>query len=108
MFELKDVAEQFSELPYAFHGATLPLTHADVEARILRAGVPAATVEQARNLMVWFGFLGYWIPPDGERFSNQYQHDLRKMRSGLPEGHAYTIHPAFRTALETINRYDSS
>ena len=104
-FELKDVAERFSELPYGFHGSTVPLTLSDVDARILQAGVPAAEMERARNLLVWFGFLGYWMPPDIERFSNHYQHDLRKMRSGLSEDHAYTIHPSFRTALETTGRY---
>lgn len=105
-FELKDVAERFRDLPYAFHGATLPLTATDVDERIADAGVPESEFPQARDLLVWFGFLGYWIPPDTERFSHQYQHDLRKMRSGLPLGHGYTIHPAFRTALETVSRYD--
>ena len=39
-------------------------------------------------------------------FRNRFQHDLRKMRSGLPEDqYAYTIHPSFRTALETVERY---
>jgi hypothetical protein len=105
-FELKDVAERFRELPYAFHGVTLPLTSAELEVKILNADVPSSEVEKARDLLIWFGFLGYWLPPDGERFSNQYQHDLRKMRSGLPENHGYTIHPAFRTALETVSRYE--
>ena len=35
-FELRDVAERFSDLPYAFHGSTVPLTSADADTRILR------------------------------------------------------------------------
>jgi hypothetical protein len=105
-FELKDVVESFKELPYAFHGATVPLTSVEVERKILDAGVPATEIDKARNLLIWFGFLGYWLPPDGERYSNQYQHDLRKMQSGLPESYGYAIHPAFRSALQTISRYD--
>ena len=38
-FELKDVAEHFSDLPYSFHGARLPLTLAEVESKINQAGV---------------------------------------------------------------------
>ncbi len=104
-FELRDVAERFSDLPYAFHGSALPLTSADVDIRMSDAGVPQDDREHARNLLVWFGFLGFWMSPDGERFSNQFQHDLRKMRSGLSDNYTYTIHPSFRTALETVGRY---
>jgi len=103
-FELKDVAERFSDLPYAFHGSALPLLPAEVDEKVLAAGVPPTDLEQARNLLIWFGFLGFWISPEAERFSNQFQHDLRKMRSGLSVEHAYTIHPTFRTALETARR----
>ena len=106
-FELKDVAEQFSELPtrsWCYLAAHTRGRRGAHPSRRRSSGYSGAG-PQSHGLV--------WIPwvldsADGERFSNQYQHDLRKMRSGLPEGHAYTIHPAFRTALETINRYDSS
>jgi len=38
-FELKDVAEKLSELPYSFMAPKLPLTRVEVEARIQNAGV---------------------------------------------------------------------
>jgi hypothetical protein len=99
-FELRDVAERFGELPYAFHGASIPLALPQVHAKISHAGVAPEETERALDLLVWFGFLGYWISPDSERFSHSYQHDLRKMRSGLDADQAYTIHPAFRVALD--------
>jgi len=99
-FELKDVAEEFSDLPYAFVGASLPLAPTEVDARIQSAGLAASELNRARDLLMWFGFLGLWASPEVERFSHEFQHDLRKMRSGLDEGHSYTIHPTFRAALE--------
>ncbi|MCU1339202.1 MAG: hypothetical protein JWO19_4783 [Bryobacterales bacterium] len=103
-FELKDVAEQFSELPYAFHGAKLPLTQEEVKARMQQAGIDPSETDRARDLLVWFGFLGLWAAPEVERFSHEFQHDLRKMRSGLDASHVYTIHPTFRAALECTTR----
>ena len=99
-FELKDVAARFESLPNAFYGATLPLTLQQVDQRILASGIGTEDLERAQRLLVWFGFLGYWSGPDGERFSHQYQHDLWKMRAGLPSDHSFTVHWAFRSALE--------
>jgi hypothetical protein len=98
-FELKDVASHFSDLPYAFDRAKLPMPKAVVEQTLKNAGIDDGDLSRALDLLVWFGFLGYWASPESERFSNTYQHDLRKMRSGLSDSTLYTIHPAFRAAL---------
>lgn len=98
-FELKDVAERFCDLPYAFDKCTVPLTSSDVDAKLRQAGLDDGEIDRARDLLIWFGFLGFWLSPEAERFSHEYQHDLRKMRSGLINEPLYSIHPAFRTAL---------
>jgi len=99
-FELKDVASEYENLPYCFHGASLPLSGEELEQRITQAGVVPADIGKAKDLLIWFGFLGYWLGSETERFSYEYQHDLQKLRTGLPDQPTYTIHRAFRSALE--------
>jgi hypothetical protein len=98
-FELKDVDGRFTDLPYAFIGAAVPCATADVDRRLVVAGLEERECARAVDLLLWFGFLGYSIFPDEERFSYQFQHDLRKMKSGMPSEYAFTVHPAFRKAL---------
>lgn len=98
-FELEDVDQRYRNVPYAFIGADLPLIASDVNARLQQVGLSADEAARAIDLLLWFGFLGYVAGADEERFSHQYQHDLRKMRSGLISGCSHTVHPAFREAL---------
>ncbi|MBZ5624485.1 MAG: hypothetical protein LAQ69_38170 [Acidobacteriia bacterium] len=101
-FELKDVAARFEGVPDAFHGAKLPLMRDEVDDRVRSVGLSDEEVERAIELLIWFGFLGYWSGTDAERFSHQYQHDLRKMKAGLLIEQTYTVHRAFRTTLECV------
>jgi hypothetical protein len=101
-FELKDVATRFEGVPDVFHGAILPLSRDEVEARVQKVGLTNEETSRAIDLLIWFGFLGYWAGTDAERFSHQYQHDLRKMSAGLPLMQTYTVHRAFRSALECV------
>ncbi len=101
-FGLKDVAAEFEGIPDAFHAARLPLSRDEVEERLRGRGLDGGEIDRAADLLVWFGFLGYWCGPDAERFSHQYQHDLRKMDGGLPLQRTYTVHRAFRSALECV------
>jgi hypothetical protein len=101
-FELKDVAVSLEGVPDAFHGACLPLSRDEVESRFRKLGLTDGQTKHAIELLIWFGFLGYWSGPDAERFSHQYEHDLQKMNSGLQLHQTYTVHPAFRSALECV------
>ena len=101
-FELKDVTARFEGVPDAFHGASVPLSRDEVERRIRSVGLTDEEGSRAIELLIWFGFLGYWSGPDAERFSHQYQHDLRKMNVGLQLKQTYTVHRAFRSALECV------
>jgi len=76
------------------------LSGEELEQRITQAGVVPADIGKAKDLLIWFGFLGYWLGSETERFSYEYQHDLQKLRTGLPDQPTYTIHRAFRSALE--------
>jgi hypothetical protein len=99
-FDIKDVKAELTDVPYSFIGSESVLSPSDVESRLSNAGVPAKDITQALDLLLWFGFLGIHVSAtDEERYSYQYQHDLRKMRLGLLGAYAYCIHPAFRREL---------
>jgi hypothetical protein len=98
VFDLRDVRPQFADAPYAFIESRSVLSRAEVEKRIAEAGIDQESVEQVLELLLWFGFLGIQSFPEGERYSYQYEHDLRKMQSGL-DRYSYSIHPAFQKAL---------
>ena len=69
-----------------------------MNAALLKANIPAVHVEAVTELLLWFGFLGVYVYPDEERYSYQFEHDLKKMRTGLTD-FLYCIHPAFRASL---------
>ncbi len=96
--ELKDVNTDYSQVPYAFIGAPSTLSRNEIEARLKEAGVPADGYDRVIDLLLWFGFLGVYVSADEERYSHQFQHDLKKMQSGL-KVYAYSIHPSFRSSL---------
>lgn len=100
-FELKDVAAPFEAVPDAFQGARLPMRRTDVEQRLESLGLNASDSTRAINLLIWFGFLGYWCGPESERFSHHYQHDVRMMKSGLND-ETFTVHRSFRSALACV------
>jgi hypothetical protein len=98
--ELKDVSPHFSNVPYAFIDSAATLPVGQVEELIASAGVQAEDIGRVLELLLWFGFLGIHVYPDEERYAYQYQHNLRKMRSGL-SSFSYCVHPAFRRALSS-------
>jgi hypothetical protein len=96
--ELKDVNPQYSDVPYAFIGANEILSRNEIDARLKDAGVSPNELEYVRDLLLWFGFIGIYVSSDEERYSYQFQHDLKKMQSGLKQ-YGYCIHPSFRSTL---------
>jgi hypothetical protein len=101
--ELKDVNPRYSDVPYSFVGAPETLSRRDIEGRVREAGVPADEFDAVIDLLLWFGFLGVYASADEERYSYQFQYDLKKLHSGLRQ-HAYSIHPSFRSALGCVGR----
>lgn len=98
--ELKDVNTTYADVPYAFIGKKSILSTGDVESVLRDATVPPSQIESLTNLLLWFGFLGMYVFPEEERYSHQFQYDLKRMRSGIKQ-HSYCLHPAFRSALGT-------
>ena len=96
--ELKDISPEFSNVPYAFIGASSTLAQKDVEKLIAGSGVEEDKIGRVIDLLLWFGFVGLHVYPDEERYSYQFQHNLQKMRSGF-SSFSYCVHPAFRMTL---------
>ena len=96
--ELKDVQPAYTDVPYAFVGSTPILSRQQVEAKLSGVGVPLTDVASVLELLLWFGLLGLYVREDDERYSHQYDYNLKRMTAEL-NVYAYTIHPAFRAAL---------
>jgi hypothetical protein len=96
--EMKDVKPEYDNVPYAFIGARVTLSRAEVEQKLREADILAEQIERVVELLLWFGILGIYVSEDEERYSYQYEHDPRRMSAGL-KNFAYCIHPAFRVAL---------
>jgi hypothetical protein len=99
--ELKDVRPDFANAAYAFIGAQTHLPTSEVGIGLMKAGIPVDKLEQVRELLLWFGFLGIYVYPDEERYSYQFEHNLQKMKSGMDQ-FTYCIHPAFRQCLGCV------
>jgi len=96
--EMKDVKPDYADVPYAFISAPAVLSRAQVEEKLREAKVPAQEFEPVIQLLLWFGFLGVYVNEDDERYAYLFEHNLKRMQSGL-SAFAYSVHPAFRAAL---------
>jgi hypothetical protein len=103
VLELRDVKPHYQDMLYAFIGTTMVLSRAEVERCLSGAGVQPDEIQEALDLLLWFGFLGIHQYPDEERYAYQFQHNLRKMLSGLNDYYGFVIHPSFRSALGCSN-----
>jgi hypothetical protein len=99
--EMKDVKPEYDNVPYAFIGAPMIMSKQLVQEKLIEAGIPADSVERVLDLLVWFGVLGVYLGDDEERYSYQFEHDPKRMMTGL-KNFAYCVHPAFRVALGTV------
>jgi len=100
-FELSDVSPNYSDAPYSFIGCKKILSKKEVIDKLKEANIPDDKLEHALSLLLWFGFLGIFVNEDDERYMYKYQHDIKKIDSGLKK-YAYCIHPGFRKVLECI------
>jgi hypothetical protein len=98
--ELKDVNAGYANAPYGFIGLPAHLRENEVDDAIVKGGINRADTAKVRELLLWFGFIGISTGADDDRYSFQFEHNLRKMRSGLGDGsYSYCVNPAFRESL---------
>src|SRR5580704_1682064 len=99
VLELGDIDPLTSNIPFAFIGSQAFLSKDKLHSILASISVPADQMDIAEDILLWFGFLGIADPASDDRFAYQFQHNLRRMRSGLPSNFGFVIHPAFRRAL---------
>lgn len=101
VYEIEDTHPELSEALYGFQGVTTTLTKAEVAEILLASGVAATGLDEALELLLWYGFLG--VAGAGEA-ADQFAYNMRYNIPRLVHlvdsgGHSLVVHPAFRMAL---------
>ena len=100
-FELRDVSPAMADAVYYFIGCPIEMTLGEVHERFSLEGFEEGRIDEAINLLIWFGFLGVLLRPEDEaQYAHQIQYNLPKLLSMLrSDAGRAVIHPAFRRAL---------
>lgn len=96
-YEISDTDPLVADALYVFHGMRPRLSYADVVGLLLDSGVADERLDEALDILLWFGFIGV-ATEDAELYSHTVQYNivrLRKLASQCP----LVIHPAFRAGL---------
>jgi hypothetical protein len=102
-YEIADTQPRCAEALYAFQGVATRLAHADLVGILLEAGLDDSELQDAIDLLLWFGFLGVQHP-DGELYSHNVQFNIARLRAlADPISGRFVIHPAFRAALASAS-----
>ena len=68
---------------------------------LLNAGIEDERIEEALNVLLWFGFLGVVRPGGAELYSHNVQFNSPRLRDAVGMGAgSFIIHPAFRAGLD--------
>jgi len=97
--ELRDINSQFAELPYAFIGSVVTMTQRILEDKIREFNVPPGEVQNAIEILLWFGFFGIVDSEGEEKYAHMYQYGVKRMLREANEQTSFVIHPAFRSVL---------
>jgi hypothetical protein len=101
-YEIRDVYPDIPDFALSFLNVSEPISTDELYLRLMDAGIPEDQVEEVKNILLWFSFLG--VHSGGtdsyayEMFYNVSKleaHHKSKNRSEI----LYTIHPAFMRAL---------
>lgn len=96
-----EVGDTFPALPevlYSFVEQPRTLTGDAISALLIKGGVPAEQVQQTRDVLLWYGFLGVCKRDGAEAYSFETHGDVKRLLA-MQANEQYCIHPAFRTAL---------
>ena len=101
-FELKDIYSEEPDFLYVFLGSKISLSKREVLNLLSESALPEDRLEEALDLLVWFGFLGVQTRgSDSTNYAYQIRYDMPKLMRPIERGIAFfVIHPAFRSALE--------
>lgn len=101
-FEIRDIDHTYELLPYTFVESPTVMKEAEVDERIKTVLERETDLEQAKLLLLWYGFLGIETP-GGVIYSYQTQYNLSRLLMPLRTGRGqFTVHPGFRKALNCL------
>ena len=61
--------------------------------------VETSSLEQAVEILLWFGFFGIIDAEGGEKYAHMYQYGVKRMLREANEQTVFVLHPAFRSVL---------
>lgn len=104
-FELRDVHPDMLDVLYSFSHATSRLTK-DEALKVLSETKREQPASALMELLIWFGFLGVQeIGQEEPVYSYEVRYNVQKLLVPLERGRAtLIIHPAFRKALQTVEK----
>ncbi len=95
-FEIKDAAPDCDDLVYYFIGTPWRMAVTDVRRKLSEK----ERVEDALQILLWFGFLGIETVDGAVQFAYDVRYNVGKLLALVSGGQAsLVVHPAFRTAL---------
>jgi len=101
-YEIRDVYPDIPDFALSFLNVEEPFSTDELYLRLMDAGIPETQLEEVKNVLLWFSFLGMH---SGETDSYAYKmfYDVSKLEAYTKSKNnsqtLYTIHPAFRKAL---------
>lgn len=101
IYEIDDTRPELSDSLYAFQGIEKTASHSVVRERLISAGVAEKQIDDAVELLLWFGFLGIEMNATGEeKYAYGARFNVKRLTQPVRQNLAlYVIHPAFRAAL---------
>ena len=102
IFELGDLGSYFPNIPYTFIGSQVYLSRIQLHSTLASIEVPDEDMQYVEDVLLWFSFLGITDLPHEDRYAYEFQHNIRRMTSGLSQEFGFVIHPAFRRALGCV------
>jgi len=102
VFEIKDTCPDFAELPHAFVRLNSEISSLEVYRILEEEGLDKENIEKALDMLLWFGFLGVAGSRGGpDTYSYSVQYNTKRLRRPIERSESmFTVHPAFRQALD--------
>jgi hypothetical protein len=101
VYEVEDTYPEIAKAIYEFQTAPQVMPMREVEDHLEMAGVVAAEMERAVELLLWYGFIGVSTAAgDADQYAYGIRYNIPRLLHLIRAGGTQcVIHPAFREAL---------
>ncbi|WP_047490237.1 P-loop ATPase, Sll1717 family [Terriglobus sp. TAA 43] len=98
--ELRDINSEFADIPYGFIGSSFTFDQSCLREKLIEMKVTDDKLDEAMNILLWFGFIGIMDRSGEEKYSYMYQYGVKRMLREANDTTQFIIHPAFRSVLQ--------